>query len=149
MPNPDLSAPALQQPSLTLDDFESARVSAEAFTHEAHVYVAWLYLQEYSLADTLARYSSGLKNLTRKLGAEEKYNETITWFFVLTIADRRQQCPSSTWVDFRDRNPDLLLHAGRLLADHYSPQRLASLLARRQFVLPDLSPLATKTVSQP
>ena len=149
MTTPDVSEAALQHPTVTLDEFESARVSAETFTHEAHVYVAWLYLQECSLADTLARYCRGLKGLTRKLGAEEKYNETITWFFVLTIADRRQQSPSRTWADFRDHNPDLLHHAGRLLADHYSPQRLASPLARQQFVLPDLSPLSAQTGSQP
>ena len=129
----------MNEPTLTLADFETGHVSAEQFTHEAHVYVAWRYLRNHSLSDALERYSQGLKGLTRQFGASEKYNETITWFFVMTIAERMRKQRTPGWSDFKRDNPDLLHDAAQLLSRNYSSKRLASPLARRQFLLPDLT----------
>jgi hypothetical protein len=70
-------------PDLTIEQFESGNIDAEMFDHEAHVYVGWLYVQQYELADAIARFDDALRRLTRKLGAPGKYHATITWIFLL------------------------------------------------------------------
>ena len=36
-----------------MEDFEQGRVNAEDFDHEAHIRLAWVYLNLFPLADTL------------------------------------------------------------------------------------------------
>ena len=130
------------EPTISIAEFEAAEVDAKNFTHESHVYLAWRYLAETTLPDTLKRYSAALKRLTKKLGVESKYNETITWFFVFAIAERCNGHTARNWAAFKSANPDLVANANTLLNRHYSRERLATPEACRQFVLPDRAPLA-------
>jgi len=125
--------------SIDIVAFETAQVDPEAFDHEAHVQVGWQYLSDYALDEALARFSAALQRLTRKLGVSGKYHETITWFFMILISERMAQYPDADWPSFRAANDDLISNAGQLLAAHYTPQRLQSPLARRQFLMPDRS----------
>ena len=47
--------------SISLEDFECANVDPEQFDHEAHVFVAWSYLQKYELDESIERFSSALR----------------------------------------------------------------------------------------
>ena len=69
-----------------------------------------------------------------------KYNETITWFFMLTIAERRRGDAASDWAAFRKDNPDLFGSGTAILGRYYSDERLWSEDARNLFLLPDKSP---------
>ena len=131
---------SIERPAVDIGRFESGDVAAEEFTHTAHVYVAWLYLTETTLPDAIERYSSALKRLTHKLGVEGKYHETITWFYLIVIAERMSRDGVTGWADFAANNADLLADGAPLLTRSYSTKRLGSRLARRQFVLPDLAP---------
>ena len=124
-------------PPVSVDRFERGDIEAAEFTHEAHVYVAWQYLGRLALPEAIARYSAGLKALTRRLGVEQKYHETITWFFMIEVAERIARGKDQDWPAFRSGNADLFDDAGGLIARHYSSERLSSPLARHQFVLPD------------
>jgi hypothetical protein len=93
------------------------------------------------LRDAVARFSAALRRLTIKLGIESKYHETITWFFMILIAERRARGPSDTWQRFRDRNPDLFATKPSIIRRYYSAERLASAEARSRFVLPDRLPV--------
>jgi hypothetical protein len=127
-----------QLPPLTLEAFEAADVDAERFDHEAHVYVGWLYLERFSLLDAIDRFTSALKRLTIKLGVAEKYHETISWFFLIMIEERRQSSDADSWMDFRAENDDLF-RGRELLQRFYSDRCLQGALAKRSFVLPDLA----------
>ena len=120
-----------------LREFESGTLDPEAFDHEAHVYIAWRLLGEDSFAAATQRFTHALKRLTRALGIEGKYHETITWFFMALIAERQAGHPEAGWGAFYRDNRDLVSEPGRLLARYYSPGRLGSDLAKRQFLLPD------------
>lgn len=91
---------------LTIDHFEASHVDATLFDHEAHVYVAWLYLQTYETETAISRFDAALRRLTRKIGAAKKYNATITWLFLKLIAERARH--GETWSAFRARNADLI-----------------------------------------
>ncbi len=120
---------------LTIERFESGQIDADRFDHEAHVYVAWLFVTRLELADAIARFDSALRRLTAKLGVPEKYHATITWFFLLLVAERSRY--NEGWQAFKTRNPELIRDSKVTLNRYYSEARLFSDLARRQFVLPD------------
>jgi hypothetical protein len=120
--------------------FEAGEVRPEEFDHEAHVRVVWCYLQQFPVAVTVARFTSALRALTAQLGVPQKYHETISWFFIIVIADRLARSASRNWEGFRRENRDLVENSSVLLKQHYSPDRLNSTDARQRFVLPDLIP---------
>ncbi len=128
-------------PSMSIEAFESGAVDPDEFDHEAHVYVAWLYLQDYELNDAIAGFCAALKRLTRKLGIGSKYHETITWFFMIAINERLQSTSFDDWHSFRRQNPDLFASSPSLIGRHYSGERLQSPLARTHFLLPDRLPV--------
>jgi hypothetical protein len=120
--------------------FEAGHIDPEQFDHAAHVRVVWCYLQLLPAADTLVRFTSALRALTERLGMPQKYHETITWFFVIVIANRVAGSASRSWEDFKRANADLIGNSSTLLKRHYSAGCLDSPEARRRFVLPDLAP---------
>ena len=120
---------------IRIADFERGDVDAEQFDHEAHIFVAWSYLQKYQLQESIARFCKALRKLTKKLGVESKYHETISWFFMILIAERN--AASEDWQAFRRRNADLFATQPAIISAYYSSARLGSLLARTQFVIPD------------
>jgi hypothetical protein len=122
-------------PEITIERFESADIDPARFDHEAHVYVGWMYVREYELTEAIAKFDSGLKRLVSKLGAEGKYHATLTWFFLLLIADRAED--GEPWPVFRHRNLDIVTDSKETLSRYYSDDYLFSKRARERFVLPD------------
>ena len=133
---PPRSAPACGTP-ISIEAFETGTIDPDLFDHEAHVYVGWSYLQRYQLKEATDRFSAALRRLTKKFGIESKYHETITCFFVILIAERQSITDSNDWQSFKRRNTDLLATRPSIISRYYSKVRLATSLARTQFVLPD------------
>jgi hypothetical protein len=123
----------------TVRSFEAGMVDPAQFDHEAHVRTAWCYLQQYPLAVAIHRFTSTLRALTVRLGISQKYHETVSWFFLIVIAERCACSPAGDWNRFRADNADLFDRATMLLRQHYSAECLASSRARQRFVLPDLA----------
>jgi hypothetical protein len=121
-----------------VDAFENAMLEPGGFDHEAHILVAWHYLQDLSLLDAISHFSGAIKRLTVKLGVPSKYHETITWFYLIKIAERCKAQPGADWPAFRAANPDLFAWDPSLIEKYYSKALLSSETARRMFVLPDL-----------
>ena len=131
-------------PGPDLEQFEALEVDPSEFDHEAHVYVAWSYLREMDLLTSIDRYRSVLRRLTAKLGVPDKYHETMTWFYLLAVAERATGTSATDWDIFKRRNPELFQRHPGLIRHYYSQSRLMSDTARQQFVLPDLSPTANQ-----
>ncbi|HLU05862.1 MAG TPA: hypothetical protein VKZ91_04845 [Woeseiaceae bacterium] len=127
--------------------FEAGETDPGSFDHEAHVRVAWSYLHRYPAAIAIARFTSALRSLTTRLGANDKYHETISWFFLIVIAERRAACPNGDWQSFKKVNRDLF-DGSALLRRYYSRDRLDSPDARRVFLLPDLAPRERANAAQ-
>jgi len=125
---------------VTVADVERGTIDAERFGHEAHVYAAWLFVNEYGPDVAADRFAKALKRLTTSLGEPGKYHETITRFYMALIAERQGQRPDADWPAFKTANGDLFGRSGNVLSRYYSRERLASDEARRAFVLPDRLP---------
>jgi hypothetical protein len=126
---------AVLKPSLTIEQFEAGQVDPTHFDHEAHVYVGWLYVQAYELAEAISRFDGALRRLTEQLGVPGKYHATITWLFLLLIKERSPG--NEGWQNFRSQNEDLVSDAKTTLDRYYSQALLHSNRAREHFVLPD------------
>jgi len=129
---------AVATPAVSIDALESGTIDVDAFDHEAHIYVAWLYLQRYPLSEASARFIAALQRLTRQLGIPGKYHETITWFFMLLIEERRCEQETDDWFSFHRDHADLFARGNNnILNRYYSSELLGSDRARQSFMLPD------------
>ena len=128
----------LTEPGPTIEEFEALAIDAKRFNHQCHIFVAWSYLRDHDLLVSIARFRDTLRRLTLKLGEPGKYHETITWFFMAIVAERIDRDPGADWHEFVEQNQDLFTPPPGLLGKYYSSDRLDSVAARRQFLLPDL-----------
>ena len=129
---------ALPAPLFTVEMFEAGAIDADAFDHEAHIYVAWLYLERFSLLEAVDRFSAALRRLTAQFGVPGKYHATITWFYLFLIEERRQQSGGDDWYCFRRKHKDLFVQGEtNILKRYYNGATLGSDQARRSFVMPD------------
>ena len=124
--------------TITIEAFERGDIDANCFGHEAHVYAGWLYLNRFPAPIAAELFTAALRRLTVKLGAADKYHDTITRFYLLLMTERLDE--SSCWERFRKRNSDLFDRDNNVLYRYYSRERLGSDEAREQFVLPDRIP---------
>jgi hypothetical protein len=119
--------------------FESCRLSPEEFTHRAHLTVALCYLRRLTVPLAAERMrASLLRFLDHHNVAREKYNETITLFWIKLLRKllddsvrKRPFVPAANEVIAQ-------LNDSRLIFDYYSRERLFSEEARSGWVEPDL-----------
>ena len=121
-----------------IQQFEDGTTPADTFHHVDHVRLAFQYLHRYPVLAALENFSAALKKFAAAQGKAERYHETITWAYLLLIRERIARAEQTqTWEEFAEHNPDLLIWKGGVLAALYTPETLASELARTVFVLPD------------
>ena len=121
--------------------FEDCTLANEAFHHEEHVRVAFLYLSRYPVLGALERFSTALARFAAAHGKTTLYHETVTWAYILLIQERLARAgQTQSWPEFRDANADLLDRKRDILKRYYQAETLQSDLARRTFVLPDRCP---------
>jgi hypothetical protein len=122
-----------------LEAFTDTTLPADQFHHEQHVQVAWLFVRRHGMPAALGEFSAAIKRFADAKGATGLYHETITWAFVLLIAERQARTSADTWDTFAAANADLLTWQPSILNRYYSKELLASDLARRTFVMPDVA----------
>jgi hypothetical protein len=122
-----------------LDSFIDTSLPADQFHHQQHVEVAWLFVRQHGMPDALREFTTAIKRFADAKGATGLYHETITWAFLLLIAERDARHPDGTWEAFASANNDLLVWKPSILERYYSKELLGSDLARRTFLMPDLT----------
>lgn len=121
-----------------LDSFLDTSLAADRFHHAEHVEVAWRFVCRYGMPAALSEFTTAIQRFAAAKGAHGLYHQTITWAFLLLIAERQVKNPSESWDSFAAANPDLLVWKPSILERYYSKELLASDLARRAFLMPDL-----------
>ena len=121
-----------------LNAFLDTSLPAAEFHHAQHVQVAWEFVRRHGMPDALREFTAAIRRFADAKGATGLYHETITWAFLLLIADRQARRPAETWGAFADANGDLLTWKPSILDRYYSRELLATELARRSFLMPDM-----------
>lgn len=120
--------------------FEDCSLPEAAWTHTAHVWLAWLCLTRAAAAPALQRIREGISRYnTRVLKRPHKYHETVTVAFTRIVASRID--PLQNWEEFQRGIADILDPDQAILRRYYSEELLISAAARERFVEPDLAAL--------
>ncbi|HJT80983.1 MAG TPA: hypothetical protein VJ719_07290 [Chthoniobacterales bacterium] len=120
--------------------------SNASFHHSSHLAVAWVYLQgSDSLATATEKMRATLRKFATAAGKAEKYHETITVFWMRTLAALRDTTPGCDLDQILAANPRLLEKDFPL--DYYSHGLLFSDRARTSWVEPDRKPLSSNATS--
>lgn len=124
--------------------FEDGTLPKDAFTHAAHVRLAWACLRRDGFAAGSERVVRGIRAFAALHGATGLYHETVTraWLALVAAADAGE--PS--FEEFLAAHPEL---RGRALERHYAPETLAAPEARARFVPPDREPLPAPAILAP
>lgn len=117
--------------------FERGDIAPSAFTHQSHVRLAWVYLQEGPTFEAaLARVRDEIQRFAAAAGASQKYHETITvaWMMLLDTARTRVDA-SCSFEELLRLVPELA--DKDLPLKYYTRERLFSDEARAGWILPD------------
>lgn len=76
--------------------FQQCVLPEDLWTHRAHVRMAWLYLQQGTLASVLPIVRDGIKRYNATLNKTLAYHETITQVFLILIDDRMRRCEGAS-----------------------------------------------------
>lgn len=123
--------------------FWKIELPASAWTHDAHLRMAWLTLEDKSIDEAHLLLRVGIIKLNGFHGLVETpargYHETLTRVWLTLVAAAKNEARGRDSLEF------LALHPGALAREaplrHYSKTRLMSLAARAHFMDPDLEPL--------
>ena len=121
--------------------FESGSISRDVWKHSEHLFVACSYILESDLNAATDKMRSGIMNLLRAFGIPKDenypYHETLTVFWMRTIAAHRERYPDLDLLGFCERGAAdfSTYHPHRF----YSQELLATATAKTTFVEPDLA----------
>jgi hypothetical protein len=121
--------------------FHDRTLPAAAWTHAAHVRIAWLHLARHPLDEAHVLMRVGIIRLNVAHGlvetAQRGYHETLTRVWLALVAAGRAQPPCADSQRFLAAHPI----ARDAPLRFYSRDRLFSVHARAVFVAPDLAEL--------
>jgi hypothetical protein len=120
--------------------FETAMLHPDIFTHEAHLRLAWVHLQLYGLEKALGNITSQLRNYTRAVGAADKYNETVTIAAIHAVHHFRIRSHHDEFENFIRENSQLKTNFKDLINTHYKTDIFKSTEAKKSFLEPELLP---------
>ncbi|MCK0180484.1 hypothetical protein MWU50_14380 [Flavobacteriaceae bacterium S0862] len=129
---------------LTDEEFESqfsnCTLDSSIFNHEAHIRLAWIHINRYGIEQALINVDNQLYSYIYSLGAEDKYNKTVTIAAVKAVYHFMQKSNSNNFKDFILEHPRLKTNFKELLDKHYSIDIFNSDIAKSSFLEPNLLP---------
>lgn len=127
-----------QSLSQLIEKFEHQTLAGEDFGHIEHLKIAWHYVCSGTLKEAQQRFEQNFLALVKKLGAEHKYHQTLTTFFIDYLFQLRLYLGSDDWSQVEENCPLLIHDAEKLIAFYYSDELIHSDLAKREFVEADI-----------
>ncbi len=126
--------------------FLSRTLPRAEWTHEAHLRVGLWHVLRYGSEAALEQLRRGIQEYNLASGVVNTdtggYHETITRCYVLVISGFLRDRDRGTPIDDLARTCVERYGARDLLLRHYTRDRLMSTTARREWVEPDLLPIA-------
>ncbi|TYP71638.1 hypothetical protein [Aquimarina intermedia] len=123
-----------------LQQFRSCELDPTLFTHEAHLRLAYLYIQRDGVTQAESIVSQQLQRYVQQLGASDKYNATLTQAAIKAVHHFIQKSTTDTFEGLLHEFPRLKTNFKALMSCHYSFDIYTNDAARRTFLTPDLLP---------
>lgn len=122
------------------EQFRNCEFPAPLFSHEAHLRLAWIHLTKYGQERAVRNITRELRSYVVFLGAEDKYNETLTVAAVKAVWHFMLRSEARNFKDFIAENPRLKYNFKDLIFQHYSTDIFNSPAAKKKFQEPELLP---------
>ena len=130
--------------NLNNDEFEqrfsNCTLDDTLFSHEAHLRLAWIHLDKYGLEVAILNICDQLLNYVKAVGAEEKFNKTLTCAAVMAVNHFRNKTQARAFNEFIKEFPALKYNFKALIGTHYKIDIYNSIKAKTEFIAPDLEP---------
>lgn len=119
--------------------FRNTALNPSLFNHEAHLRLAWIHIQKYGVEQAKINIHNQIKSFVVHVGAEDKYNITLTIAAIEAVNHFIGKSRSNTFKEFIAEFPQLKNNFKGLIESHYSFDIFNSEKAKKEFLAPDLS----------
>ena len=120
--------------------FEAGELPPALFTHEAHIRLAWIHIEQYGIEKAISNIVSQIQSYTLKLGVPEKFNKTLTVAAVRAVYHFMRKDRSKNFQTFIKNNSRLKNNFKQIVATHYGFDIYNSPRARQHYLEPDPLP---------
>ena len=120
--------------------FETCQMDPTAFSHEAHLRLAWIHVKKYGQSLAIKNICDQLLQYVEYLGAKDKFNITLTIAAIKAVNHFIQKSASDNFQDFINEFPRLKFNFKELMQCHYQIDIYNLQSAKQQFLEPDLLP---------
>ncbi len=120
--------------------FETLRLNPKLFTHEAHLRLAWIYINKYGIHTATHKISVNIKHYAESQGAFDKFNKTLTVAATKAVYHFILKSKSNRFKDFLEEFPRLRHSFKALMDAHYGFDIYHSDRAKKEYLAPDLLP---------
>lgn len=120
--------------------FISCELDPEIFSHEAHLRLAWINIKKYGIEKAEKNIQVQLKNYVKAVGAEDKYNVTLTLAAIKGVYHFMLKSNADSFEAFISEFPKLKYNFKELMSCHYGFDIYNSKRAKSHFLEPDLLP---------
>lgn len=120
--------------------FGDGSLEPSYFTHEAHLRLAWIYVQKLGVVEACERVCKEIARFDGLHGDGTKFHKTLTVAAVKAVWHFIQKSGSDNFRDFIREFPQLKFDFKSLIDSHYGFDLLASKEAKRRYISPDVLP---------
>lgn len=120
--------------------FQNASLDPQIFNHEAHLRLAWIHIKNYGIEKAIENITAQLKSYVQLLGAEEKYNHTLTIAAIKAVYHFILRTNANSFDEFIQTAPQLKTNFRQLINSHYSTDIFSSPKAKNEFLQPERLP---------
>lgn len=122
------------------DRFKDCTLNPKLFSHEAHIRLAWIHITKYGIKKAEQSFNHQILKYISTLGAQEKYNATVTIAGIKVVYHFIQQSSATDFYVFIEKNKRLVTDFKGLLMSHYRTNIFESAKAKKAFIEAELIP---------
>jgi len=120
--------------------FQQCSLNPNLFTHEAHLRLAWIHINNYGIETAKINIESQIRKFVKHVGAEAKYHQTITIAAINAVNHFKKRSKANEFHNFIEQNSQLKTNFKNLINSHYSYNIFKSDKARIKYIKPDIQP---------
>lgn len=124
-----------------LTQFADCSLNPKMFSHEAHIRLAWLQVNQYGVDAAKSNITYQLKAYADHLKVK-LYHVTITIMAVQAVADfiekdKKTSSPTKNFLAFIAKYPELINDFKQVINTYYSFDIFSHATAKTEFIVPD------------
>ncbi|GLU45060.1 hypothetical protein [Allomuricauda sp. NBRC 101325] len=123
-----------------INDMEQGGFPPNLFSHEAHIRLAWLYLNQFDEKLAIKKTCQTIQNFDKLNGNGTKYHLTLTVASVKVVQYFMKKSKATTFIEFINENPRLNDSFTSLVQQHYGTDPLKIEKTKTEYIAPDLLP---------